>query len=121
MPFDALVRGRQGKFILRDILHRHVPADIIDRPKQGFAVPLDRWLRGALRRWAQDLLDRTDLFVLAGLREAGIKALWTAHLQERANHGQQVWTILMLLLWIDHLGADRLLPADSGYDHLESC
>lgn len=121
LPFDALVRGRQGKFILRDILHRYVPRDIIDRPKQGFAVPLDRWLRGALRPWAQNLLDRADLFAAVGLREAGIKALWAAHLQEKANHGQQVWTILMLLLWIDHLGPDRLLPADPGYDDLEPC
>src|SRR5690606_17257230 len=57
LPLSSKIAGRQGKRILRDILYRHVPRSLVDRPKQGFAVPLDQWLRGALRDWAEAQLD----------------------------------------------------------------
>jgi len=61
LPLDAKIRGRTGKRILRDILYRHVPRNLLERPKQGFAIPIDRWLRGDLRDWAENLLSSKQI------------------------------------------------------------
>lgn len=95
-------RARRGKAILRDILARHVPPALTERPKQGFAIPLDAWLRGGLRAWAGGLLARDDLLALAGLDQPACRALWQRHLSGAANEGQSLWTVLMLLAWLDH-------------------
>jgi len=100
-PEDRVARGR-GKVALRTILERHLPAALIDRPKQGFAVPLERWLREGLRDWAEGLLTRSDLLDRAGLNPQMIDEAWTGHLARRNNQGQKLWTVLMLLAWLDH-------------------
>lgn len=102
---DGAGRARRGKVILRDILARHVPPALTDRPKQGFAIPLDEWLRGGLRSWAERLLDRDDLLAEAGLDHAACRGLWARHLARRGNEGQALWAVLMLLAWLDHLPA----------------
>jgi asparagine synthase (glutamine-hydrolysing) len=96
----ARVDGGTGKRILRDILHRHVPREIMERPKQGFAVPLDRWLRGPLKSWAGDLLAPVALRT-AGLLDAdAVGRLWAAHQSGRDNAGQALWSVLMLQGWV---------------------
>tara|TARA_R110002049_G_scaffold23781_3_gene84438 strand:+ start:43940 stop:45949 length:2010 start_codon:yes stop_codon:yes gene_type:complete len=111
LPQSARVDGNTGKVILRDILYRHVPRELIERPKQGFSIPLDRWLRGALRVWADNLLKRRDLLDIATLDTIAVNALWDDHINKRANNGQKLWVLLMLLAWIDHysdvLGFDQ--------------
>lgn len=102
LPITARINGNTGKVILRDILYRHVPRDFIERPKQGFAVPIDKWLRGALRDWADGLLSREDLLSLAGLGRDSVASLWQEHLEYRTNNGQKLWTVLMLLSWLEH-------------------
>jgi asparagine synthase (glutamine-hydrolysing) len=100
LPRSARIRGRTGKRILRDVLHRHVPKDHVDRPKQGFSIPLDRWLRGELRDWA-DALMNSDRLVSSRLLEADpIRRLWLAHLAGTENAGPRLWTILMLQAWL---------------------
>lgn len=76
-----------------------LPPEILDRPKQGFGVPLGAWFRGELRPLVQDvLLDRPRL---AGrLRQDGVRALWEDHLASRADNGQQLWALLTLELWM---------------------
>ncbi len=106
LPPDARIRGRMGKAILRDILERHVPRAITDRPKQGFAVPLDRWLRGALRSWADRLLGDEECLALAGLDARALANLWQQHLAGEANHGQKLWAVLMLLAWLEENAED---------------
>ena len=61
LPRHQKVRGGSSKWLMRQVLDRHVPIELIDRPKQGFAVPLAAWLRGPLRGWAEDLLDQRRL------------------------------------------------------------
>jgi asparagine synthase (glutamine-hydrolysing) len=100
LPLSARIDDGMGKRILRDILDRYVPRQLIERPKQGFAIPLDRWLRGPLRAWAADLIAQ------AAVREAGVldgeavRRLWNAHQRGRDNAGLKLWTFLMLQSWL---------------------
>jgi len=114
LPPRDRVAGRRGKVILREILDRHVPRALTERPKQGFAVPLDRWLREGLRDWAGALLARRDLLDRAGLDAAAVAGLWTRHQGLRGNEGQMLWHVLMLLVWLDRDGLDRDAAAMRG-------
>lgn len=89
-----------GKSILKKILYQHVPEDVIDRPKQGFAIPVDRWLRGALRSWGEDLLEDTRLSQVAGLNQAALLDLWEQHQSKMSDFGTKLWHILILLSWV---------------------
>ena len=99
-PGDRIARGR-GKAVLRRILARHVPPGLTERPKQGFAIPLDRWLREGLRDWAGALLADEALLARAGLDPGAVAALWDSHLARRRNEGQTLWSVLMLLAWLE--------------------
>ncbi len=99
LPLEARIRDGKGKQVLREILDRYIPRDLIERPKQGFAVPIDRWLRGELRSWADGFLTR-DAIVAAGIFcDEPVRDLWAAHLAQRGNFGQTLWTILMFQAW----------------------
>jgi len=101
LPIDTKVRGRTGKRILRNILGRHLPLELIDRPKQGFSIPLDRWLRQDLRDWAEHQLSGARLEA-AGLLEAeAVGAIWQRHLAGRENAGPRLWNVLMLQAWLN--------------------
>lgn len=99
LPLDERIRGGKGKQVLREILDRHVPRQIIDRPKQGFAIPLDRWLRGELRAWADELLSDKALGDGGLLEPEPVRQMWIAHLANQGNHGHSLWPILMLQAW----------------------
>lgn len=88
-----------SKWILREILDRYVPRELIERPKQGFGVPIGSWLLGPLRSWAEDLLSPERL-VAAGLADRdAVRRLWAEHKDARANHGELLWAVLMLHSW----------------------
>lgn len=93
------IRKGQGKWLLRQVLARHVPPALFDRPKQGFAVPIGDWLRGPLRDWAADLLDPSILAADAMLDPAPITTLWQDHCAGRGNHASRLWTVLMFQAW----------------------
>jgi asparagine synthase (glutamine-hydrolysing) len=101
LPTEFKLRDGQGKWLLRQVLHRHVPAALVERPKTGFTVPLDAWLRGPLREWAESLL--WDGAGGAGelLDIEAVRALWRAHLAGTADLGLQLWPCLALLAWSD--------------------
>jgi len=101
LPMSMKIRDGVGKVALRRLLDRHVPRSLIDRPKQGFSIPLDQWLRMELRGWAERLLSQRHLFALASLSFDPIERLWQQHLEGRANNGQKLWTVLMLLAWLE--------------------
>jgi asparagine synthase (glutamine-hydrolysing) len=100
MPHDMRWREGKGKWLLRQVLFRHVPRELVERPKRGFSVPLDAWLRGPLRTWARDLLS-PDLIHSQGL--LNVKAV-SKQVEDFENGGittaSQIWTILMLQSWL---------------------
>ena len=114
LPLQKKVSGGKGKQILRSLLDRHVPRDLIERPKQGFAIPLDRWLRGELRVWAEALLSDDELLDLAGLKRLAVDELWMNHQVKSANNGTKLWTIIMLLDWLLHYRDKLVKSAPSG-------
>jgi asparagine synthase (glutamine-hydrolysing) len=102
LPTHTCIDGRVSKKILREILYRHVPRQLIDRPKQGFSIPLDRWLREGLRDWADPLLSATSVKRFGLFDAAAVRRLWDSHLSGKANHGKQLWAVLMVQAWCDH-------------------
>src|SRR5690606_38530050 len=100
MPLDLKIREGQGKWLLRQVLYRHVPRKLIDRPKQGFGIPLGSWLRGALRDWAEDLLDESRLRQEGYLRPEPIRKMWAAHLSGRQTWQHHLWNVLMFEAWL---------------------
>jgi asparagine synthase (glutamine-hydrolysing) len=95
MPLALKIRQGEGKWLLRQVLYRHVPRALIERPKQGFSIPLDRWLRGPLREWAEDLLDAGRLRQEGYFHPDPIRQLWNEHLSGRRNWQHQLWDVLM--------------------------
>ena len=100
LPLRAKIRDGKGKQVLREILDRHVPRGLMERPKQGFAVPIDRWLRGELRTWADNLLSSEAIHEGGVLRFNPVRDLWDAHQSGRQNHGQTLWALVMLQAWL---------------------
>ena len=102
LPLAWKVRAGQGKWILREVLARHVPRELFERPKRGFAVPIDQWLRGPLRDWAEALLEPQRLAEGGYFHPAPIRAAWQAHLAGGQNLQYQLWHVLMFEAWREH-------------------
>lgn len=98
LPPRFLIRDGRSKWLLRRVLDRYVPRELIDRPKMGFGVPLAAWLRGPLASWAQDLIDAPG-YGGGLLHPKPARALLAEHLSGRRNHAYQLWTLLMLEAW----------------------
>jgi len=93
------LRGREGKWLLRRMLYRHVPRELVDRPKMGFGIPIDDWLRGPLREWAEDLLAEDSLRAGGMLEPAPIRKRWHEHLARTRNWQYSLWGVLMFQAW----------------------
>lgn len=99
LPKALLHRDGRSKWPLRQILERHVPRDLFERPKAGFSVPLDGWLRGPLRDWAESLLGAETLSADGLLESHPIRAAWREHQEGARDHGGKLWAVLMLQAW----------------------
>lgn len=101
LPPTLKVRGETGKYILRQVLHEHVPRELFQRPKMGFHLPLSRWLRGPLRDWAEDLLQPDRLRREGILNSDAVRASWDEHLSARRDRSDHLWTVLMFQSWLE--------------------
>jgi asparagine synthase (glutamine-hydrolysing) len=102
LPKHFKVRNGTTKWILRQVLYRYVPAELIERPKMGFGVPIDEWLRGRLRDWAEDLISERALKSDGLFHPALIRARWKEHLSGQFNWQYPLWVILMFQAWKRH-------------------
>jgi asparagine synthase (glutamine-hydrolysing) len=103
LPLHLKLRGGQGKWALRRVLHRFVPAALVERPKAGFAIPVGPWLRGPLRDWAEALLQEARLRREGYLDPAPIRALWHEHLRGGRDATPALWSVLMFQSWLESL------------------
>ncbi|MDG1143035.1 MAG: asparagine synthase (glutamine-hydrolyzing) [Burkholderiales bacterium] len=102
LPIEKKVRSGQGKWLLRQVLDRHVPKALTDRPKKGFGVPLNAWLRGPLRDWAETLLDERRICAEGLLNAQLIRLKWEEHLSGKRNWHQWLWNVLMFQAWLEN-------------------
>ena len=102
MPQRFKLRGGIGKWLLRQIAYKYVPKELLERPKMGFGVPLDCWLRGPLKEWAQDLLNPLTLGAAGLLRPAPIIEKWAEHQTGARNWQYFLWNVVMFESWRHH-------------------
>jgi asparagine synthase (glutamine-hydrolysing) len=105
MPVGMTFGSGQSKPGLRAILDRHVPRQLIDRPKAGFGIPLGNWLRGPLRDWAESLLDEAGMDEEGYLDPQEVRHMWSEHLLGGRDWTIRLWNILMFQAWLRHDGA----------------
>jgi asparagine synthase (glutamine-hydrolysing) len=101
IPPGMKVRDGRGKWLVRQVLYQHVPRNLVDRPKTGFGIPIDDWLRGALKSWASDLLSPARLRAQNLFNADRVAARMSEHMSGRQNHGYWLWNVLMAQGWHD--------------------
>ena len=99
LPLSLKIRDGKGKWVLRKLLERYVPAELTDRPKMGFGVPVGSWIRGPLRDWAEELLDGQRLRREGYLNAAAVREKWELHLSGRHDFSHPLWAVLMFQAW----------------------
>lgn len=105
LPRDMLVRDGQGKRILRQVLDRYVPRELVDRPKAGFGIPVAQWLRHDLLEWAEHLLDEQTIRKQGFLDPLPVRRMWEQHLSGQHDRHVQLWNVLMFQAWLEKQGA----------------
>jgi len=103
LPLGMRIRDGQGKWALRRVLDKHVPRELIERPKSGFAIPVGKWLRGPLRPWAEGLLAEDRLRHEGYFHPEPIRRKWAEHLDGRREHTAGLWAVLMFESWLENL------------------
>lgn len=101
MPLNMKIRNGQGKWILRQVLYKYVPRDLIERPKAGFGVPVGEWLSGPLREWAESLLDESRLRKEGYFNPMPVRQKWAEHKAGMRNWTQSIWAVLMFQTWLE--------------------
>lgn len=100
IPLSMKIEQRTGKVILRRLLGRYLPTELFERPKSGFAIPIGKWIKGPLRDWAEDLLDRDRMNAEGWLDAEVIHRRWRAHLNGRRSSTEALWGVLMFQAWL---------------------
>lgn len=100
IPLFMKIRGNEGKWLLRQVLYKHVPKHLVERPKTGFGVPIDDWLRGPLRDWAESLLDEKRMKSEGFFEPGPIREKWLEHVANKRNWHYYLWDILIFQAWL---------------------
>src|SRR5690606_14110799 len=100
MPLGWKIRDGEGKWPLRQLLYRHVPRVLMDRPKKGFSIPLADWLRGPLRDWAEALIEPGRIAREGYLEAAPIQRAWQQHQEGDQDHSSRLWCVLAFQSWL---------------------
>lgn len=108
MPLEFQLQGTRGKLLLRSVLNEFVPESLIDRPKTGFGVPIDSWLCGPLRDWAEALLNPARLKHEGYFDVKSVRDVWEQHLRGTRQGHYLIWDVLMFQSWLDH----QKMPTD---------
>jgi asparagine synthase (glutamine-hydrolysing) len=101
LPLGMKMHKNRGKMMVRDLLAEYIPAHLMDRPKMGFALPIDAWLRGPLKEWAQSLLDESRISRDGLLNPSLVKEKWSEHLSGKRNWQYLLWDVLMFQAWYE--------------------
>jgi len=101
IPLSLKIRNGQGKWILRQILYKYVPQELVERPKAGFAIPLANWLRGPLRGWSESLLNERRLAEGGFFDPLLIRSIWSQHLAGKGKWALLLWCVLMFQAWLE--------------------
>ena len=101
IPKHMKIRNGQGKWVLRQVLYKYVPSELIERPKAGFGVPVGKWLRGPLREWAESLLETSRLHHEGYLNVDLVHQIWREHLSGKLDWTARIWAILMFQAWLE--------------------
>ena len=99
LPTNYRLNNNNGKRILKEVLYKYVPKNLVDRPKQGFGMPVNEWLRGPLRDWAEDLLSKSKLPDEDLLNGYLVRKTWDEHISGTRNWEYKLWPVLMWQQW----------------------
>ena len=101
LPLEMKIKAGKGKWILRQILYKYIPSQLVERPKMGFGVPIDSWLRGPLREWGEELLNINKLKAEGYINGDLVRKKWEEHQSGKRNWQHHLWNILMFQAWND--------------------
>lgn len=102
LPMSLKINELGSKAILRELLYDEVPKELLERPKMGFGIPLDEWLRGPLKNWSEEMICSEALRELPGFDYEQARYIWKKHLMKQGNYKTILWNIILLAQWLKH-------------------
>ena len=99
LPLQMKIKAGSGKWILRNLLNKYVPKEFVERPKMGFGLPLDIWMRGLLRDYVDSMLGEQVIKDDEFLNSVSVTKIWQEHLSGKKNHQHVLWNIIMFQAW----------------------